>query len=97
VLETSVSIILEISKTRMGRPATKNNIMIIQKKDFCLYVEDSYLNNNLSLIDTVLEACDYFNIEYDLVKVFINRQLKEKLRIEFEKLNYLKSDNINVI
>ena len=71
--------------------------MIISKKDFCIYVEELNSNNEISIIDNVLQACEDHNIDPSFVNSLINRSIKEKLRIEFVNINLLKSEQNFVI
>jgi len=71
--------------------------MIINKKDFCLYIEDEYINKDNSIIDSVLNACSEYNVDVSLVEPLINRSIKEKMKIEYERLNYLKNDIVSII
>ena len=71
--------------------------MIITKKDFCLYLEDKFIESDKSMIEIVLEACEKYTIDADLVEPLINRQIKEKLEQEFIDLNYLKTENFKVV
>ena len=71
--------------------------MIITKKDFCLYLEDEFIESDKSMIETILAACEKYTIEPDLVEPLINRQIKEKLEQEFIDLNYLKTENFKII
>ena len=68
--------------------------MIITKKDFCNHVEKEYANNtNATMIDTILEACTQFNVDPEMVEPLVNRSLKDKMKVEFIELNYMKSEN----
>lgn len=71
--------------------------MIVTKKDFCLYVEEQFANNSMSMVDTVLSACEEYNIDPEMVEPLINRSLKEKMEKDFINLNYLKAENTKVI
>ena len=73
--------------------------MIITKKDFCMHVEEEYAEpeNTTSLIDTVLSACIQFNVDPEMVEPLINRSLKEKMKIEFIGLNYLKAETTVIV
>lgn len=68
--------------------------MIITKKDFCHHVEKEYADNKgVTMIDTILEACIQFNVDPEMVEPLVNRSLKDKMKVEFIELNYLKSEN----
>ena len=66
--------------------------MIINKKEFCIHIEEEFSTNNMSLIDNVLTACNEFNVDPDMVEPLINRSIKEKIKEEYIELNYLKAD-----
>lgn len=71
--------------------------MIISQKDFCLYVEEQFANNDMSMIDTVLMACARYNIDPEMVEPLINRSVREKMEIEFIELNYIRAETGKVI
>jgi hypothetical protein len=70
--------------------------MIVTQKDFCLFIEKNYAKGELSIIDSVLHACGRFNVDPAMIEPLINRSVKEKIKREYIKLNYLKEEN-NVI
>ncbi len=71
--------------------------MIVNKKDFCLFVEELHASNMQGMIDNVLAACEEFNIDPEMIEPLINRSIKEKLEMEFIDLNFLKSRNYCVV
>ena len=71
--------------------------MIVSQKEFCMYVEDHFVTGNLSMIDTVLQACEEFKVDPELVEPLINRSLKEKMEIEFIDLNYIKPSSSRIV
>jgi len=71
--------------------------MIISKKDFCIYVEELNSENEMSIIDNVLQACDDHNIDPLYVGPLVNRSLREKLSLEFADINLLKLEQNFVI
>ncbi len=71
--------------------------MIINQKDFCMHVETQFASTTTTMIDTVLEACEEFNVDPELVEPLINRSLKEKMRNEYVDLNYLKNENTIIV
>ena len=70
--------------------------MIINKKEFCSFIEDKFAVEGSSIIYCVLDACEEFSIDPELVQPLINRQIKEKLEIEFVSMNYLEKRNVSV-
>jgi hypothetical protein len=71
--------------------------MIITKKDFCLYVEEQFASNDMSMIDNVLIACDKYSVDPELAESLINRSVKEKMRNEYVTLNYLKPESTVIV
>jgi hypothetical protein len=71
--------------------------MIVTQRDFCMFVEDRYANNKMSMIDNVLYACEKFNVDPEMIEPLINRSVKEKIKREYVKLNYLKETNHVII
>ena len=59
-----------------------------------MYIEEQYANDTEenTIIDTVLYACEEYNVDPEMVEPLINRSVKEKMRVEYVKLNYLKDD-----
>jgi len=47
-------------------------------------------NENMTYIDSVLHLCDLNQIEVESVPKLISKPLKEKLKYEAQKLNYMK-------
>jgi hypothetical protein len=70
--------------------------MVITPKDFIDFVEETFATTDLNMIDSVLLACSTFNVDPEMVEPFINRSIKEKIRVDYVKLNYLKETN-NII
>ena len=71
--------------------------MIIDKKNFCIYIEDQYVTNKKTMIDTVLDACAEFNVDPSMANNLINRSVREKLKKEFISLNYLKAESTVIV
>ena len=71
--------------------------MIVDQKEFCLYVEEQFANGNMTMIDTVLAACEKYNIDPLMVEPLINRSVKEKMELEFIDLNYLKAETVSIL
>ena len=71
--------------------------MIITKKDFCLYIEEEFVETDKTMIEIILDACERYSIDPYMIEPLINRQIKEKIEQEFIKLNYLKPENFKII
>ena len=61
-----------------------------------MHVEDDFATTKHSMIESVLTACDEYNIDPIMIDPLINRSLKEKLKVEYISLNFIKQEN-NVI
>ena len=69
---------------------------MIVDKTICEEIEEEYAYNEKTMLDVVIDICERHNIDLELCKPLINRSIKEKLRLDFVKLNYLKENN-NII
>jgi len=70
--------------------------MIIDKNDFCETIEYRYASatiNDKSIISTIITLCDEHNIEYDKVAPLLNRSIIEKVEVEANHYNMLKTKN----
>jgi len=71
--------------------------MIITQKDFSEFIENEFAFNNMTIIETVLYACEKFSIDPNMVEPLINRSVKEKMKQEFIELNFLKKENNEIV
>ena len=71
--------------------------MIIDRKQFCLYIEELNIDNGDGIIQNVIKACDDHNIDPSLVEPLINRSIREKMEEEYVKLNYIKRDSGRIL
>ena len=67
--------------------------MILSKSEFCMYVEEEYLNSEKkSMIDTILDICEKYNIDPEYINPLINKSIRDKLEVEYRALHMLKGD-----
>ena len=71
--------------------------MILTKKDFSLYIEDEFAKNDMNMVETVLQACEDYNVDPEMVEPLINRSVKEKMYNNFVDLNFIKRESKVII
>lgn len=64
--------------------------MIIRKEEFCKWIEVHRSTSKQSYIDSVLDACEYFKVQEELVKDLLNNQIILKLEAEAKDLNFIR-------
>lgn len=57
--------------------------------DFCLHIEEIARTRRLSYMESVLHYCNENFLEPDDVSPLINSNLKDKISLEMQELNYL--------
>jgi hypothetical protein len=62
----------------------------LSSQKFSLDIENYVVENNCTYIDAIISYCDENDIELDTISKILAKPLKEKLRVEAEKLNFLK-------
>jgi hypothetical protein len=68
--------------------------MIVTQEIFSNAVEDILLKDeNTDPIEAVLTVCKEMNLDPEMTTNLINSQVKEKLRKEFIRINYLPNEN----
>ena len=70
--------------------------MIVTKDEFCYTAEETFASTEMNMIDSVLSTCEKFNVDPELVEPLINRSIKEKMKLDYIELNYMKYEN-NII
>ena len=85
--------LINLSKTVMAdskevREAMKENFLT--KEKFADDVEHLVLETNMNYIDAIVEYCERNGLELESVGKLVSKPLKEKLRFDPSKLNYLK-------
>ena len=64
--------------------------MIVTPNKFALLIEDIVKTKRISYIDAVVLYCEKHNIDPSTTKSMINKNLKEKIAYEAQRLNMLK-------
>jgi len=62
-------------------------------RDFSLHIEQLALNGKLSYMDAVIGFCEENNIDIESIGPLVNKSLKDKIYIEAEGLNFLRSSS----
>lgn len=57
--------------------------------EFSHFIESVACKDNIDLIDALLKYCDDNMIEPSDISNMINKSLRDKLEVEFQKINYL--------
>jgi hypothetical protein len=91
-----------ITKGTCGRKShilrEKGIIMIVTEEIFSNAVEELLLEDeNIDPIEAVLTVCSKMNLYPELTANLINPQIKEKLRSEFIRINYLPKENHAIV
>lgn len=63
--------------------------MFKNANEFSIHVENLARESGNTYIDTILEYCEKNEIDPKEISAMINQNLKEKLEMEYEELNYL--------
>lgn len=58
--------------------------------EFSLFVEKSAVKERLPCSTIIIKFCEENDVEYEKVALLVNRQLKEKLAIEFADMGMMK-------
>ena len=66
----------------------EENFMTAAK--FSLEIEEIVKNSKLNYIEAVVQVCEDKNIELDSVNKLISKPLKEKLKYDAQRLNFMK-------
>lgn len=70
--------------------------MIIKKEEFCLWIENHKIRNKIGYIESVIAACDIFDIRYDLVPILLNQQIVLKIEAEAKEVNLIKNTDTSL-
>lgn len=83
----------------MLEPTTEHTLtdaLIITKRfrspnEFSLYIEEKVLQDSIGYMDAVIAYCNDVDIDVEAVTKLINQSLKDKIQIEAEDQNYMRS------
>ena len=59
--------------------------------EFSLYIEEKVAEEAIGYMDAVIQYCNEIDIDVESVAKLINQSLKDKIQIEAEDQNYMKS------
>ena len=71
--------------------------MLMNSKKFGLIIEDIVKEKKIPYLDAVVKYCDENEIDTATVGSLINKQLKEKIQREAEKLNLVEKSSTAVL
>lgn len=61
------------------------------KDEFCLYIHERVKINKLTYMETIIEFCEEESIDIESISGLIDDSIKNRIRIEAEKENMIKS------
>lgn len=72
------------------------DVLIITKKfrspnEFGMFIDERVSKTKLTYMEAVIQYCKDMDIEIDSISSLINQKLKDKIRLEAEQANMLKS------
>lgn len=70
--------------------------MIIKKEQFCEWIELNRLKTSGTYLDSILDACEKFNISEVLCKDLLNPQIISRLEAEAKSLNFIKKTTFSI-
>jgi hypothetical protein len=70
--------------------------MIIKRDAFCDFIELLHKKTGQTYIDSVLDACEQFSVNEDMVKDLLNIQIISKLEAEAKGLNFIKNTSHSI-
>lgn len=81
----------EIMETGNIDDVFEENFMTASK--FAIEIERIVKDSDLNYIEAVVQYCEDMNIELDNVSKLISKPLKEKLKYEAQRLNFMKKSS----
>ena len=67
--------------------------MLMNSKKFAMTIETMVKEKKIPYMDAVLKFCEENDVETATVGPLINKQLKEKIQLEAEKLNLIEKSS----
>jgi len=58
---------------------------------FCMKIEETVLKEKMNYIDAIIFYCEKEGIELDSISKLMTKPLKEKLKVDATRLNFMKS------
>jgi len=71
--------------------------MLMNSKKFALIIENLVKSKKISYIEAVINYCEEHEIDMSSVGSLINKSLKEKIKLEAEKLNLIERSSTGVL
>ena len=59
--------------------------------EFSLYIEEKVISDKIGYMDAVIQYCEEIDIDIESIAKLINQSLKDKIQIEAEDQNYMRS------
>ena len=69
----------------------------MNSKQFALIIENLVKSKKISYIEAVINYCEEHKIDMSSVGSLINKSLKEKIKLEAEKLNLIERSSTGVL
>jgi len=64
--------------------------------NFSMIVEQRVLTSGLSYIDAVIDLCETHEIEFEVLKSALNKNIKEKIELEAKQLNMMIDNDVPI-
>ena len=62
---------------------------LMTHKKFSISIEKTVQESGISYMDALLDYCDKYQLEPEMIKPLITKSLKEKVEVDARNLNYL--------
>lgn len=62
---------------------------LMTPKKFSISIEKTVQESGISYMDALLDYCDKYQLEPEMIKPLITKSLKEKVEVDARNLNYL--------
>ena len=82
-----------MSKTELEKVIEEKFVTPIK---FSYEIERIVLNENMNYIDAILYYCEKESIEVESIPKLMTKPLKEKLKIDATRLNFMKGKSISI-
>lgn len=67
--------------------------LFLNKEKFNKEVETVVRDQKMPYMDAIIHVCEMLDIDVDIVNKYVNKNIKVKLEVEAQDLNYLPSYN----
>lgn len=62
--------------------------------NFSMIVEQRVMETDLSYMDAILDLCETHEIEFEVLRSALNKNIKEKVELEAKKLNMMLDNDV---